>query len=879
MNKNKIKYILFAFLLAFVGSFLPGYSLADDPANETAPCSAEKIKEIEQHLNKAAKEGLKNSKTLLDSYNKIVEQYKSSCNPDITTGTPVYWSQDAYQMAYTKDVELADNLMKDKSQYQYTGVVWSAQTVANRNNVVNCNTLRNQANEALQNFNRSRVTTTNMLGRAGGKQVPKTCICSENADNQECIAYATEKEEPKETKDGCPTFNEYLAELTSCPLCVIFEVILNTDSAIAHIAWEKFSGPLQGVVSVFFLVFIALETLKLISSMAGAGTSSYLKSLFSLGLKVAITLILLQNSSYIYGYFITPVIKGGLQMGQEFLNVAASGAGACQIGSSSAFGSIEGNELDSSVLSSMLDTIRCFNNSSLIMPSIGRALMCHGWENTVSILKISFPLPDFEMWLVGAITYLFGLIIWFSVTFYLIDCTVQLGMVCGFVPLFVACWPFEMTKRYTFTGVKMIMNTFFTFVLMGVVMLVGMEIVSFAMSGGPNEGDLYTKITLLNTANVNMKKLKKLVDLDGEEILILIACCIMAMKMLTIATTAAGKFSSGSGMNIGGKMGGMVGSAGQKLTMGAAGAAWIAGKATLGAAGGYLAKNTDVGRSVANRYHKLKANVRQFGRDINRTFTEEIPSAIGADMGLEQFQPQREVGMPTNKEASRRSGNQPNNFDGEKPENKTNNKINPEHQKLIKDANDKFNASDQGKALQDNIDKAKDDYLKAVEEHGKDSKEAHDARDKLRNAVHERRDAKHNAVNSYLDENSQSPGAHGSYLGQMNIEDKAQHDRIAQAKQEVEGDAYMKSMDKNISDTENWNDTLDRAHQNNPELAQAIEQSTGGTIGHLSQEEINRRISSAKHAKDMHMLHEMQNKLSNSDFERFLTSYQAGENF
>lgn len=879
MNKNRIKYVLFAFLLVFVGSFFPGYSLADDPTNEAAPCSAEKIKEIEQHLNKAAKEGLKNSKTLLDRYNKIVEQYKSSCNSNITTGTPVYWSQDAYQMAYTKDVELADALMKDKSQYQYTGVVWSAQTVSAGNNAISCNALRNQANEALQDFNRSRVTTTNMLGRAGGKQVPKTCICSENADNQECIAYATEKEEPKETKDGCPTFNEYLAELTSCPLCVIFEVILNTDSAIAHIAWEKFSGPLQGVVSVFFLVFIALETLKLISSMAGASTSSYLKSLLSLGLKVAITLILLQNSSYIYGYFITPVIKSGLQMGQEFISIAASGAGACQIDSGSAFGSVEGNELDSSILSSMLDTIRCFNNSSLIMPSIGRALMCHGWENTVSILKISFPIPDFEMWLVGAITYLFGLIIWFSVTFYLIDCTVQLGMVCGFVPLFVACWPFKMTQRYTFTGVKMIMNTFFTFVLMGVVMLVGMEIVSFAMSGGPNEGDLYTKITLLNTANVNMKKLKKLVDLDGEEILILVACCIMAMKMLTIATTAAGKFSSGSGMSIGSKMGGMVGSAGQKLTMGAAGAAWIAGKATLGAAGGYLAKNTDVGRSVANRYHKLKTNVRQFGRNINRTFTEEIPSAIGADMGLEKFQPQRQTGMPTNEEAFRQPDRQPNNFDGEKPENKTNNKINPEHKKLIDDASQKFDNSNKGKALQGNIDKAKADYLKAVEEHGKDSKEANEARDKLRDAVDERRDAKHDAITSYLDENAQSPGAHGSYLKQMNVENQAQHDRIAQAKQEVENDTYMKRMDKNISDTENWNDTLDRAHQNNPELAQAIEQSTGGAIGHLSQEEVNRRISSAKHAKDMHMLHEMQNKLSNADFERFLTSYQAGEKF
>ncbi len=873
MNKNKIKYILFIFWLICFAGMAPSFALATENS-DSATCTEEQVEKIEKNLNQAALEGLKNSKALLDNYNKIAEQYISGCNKNVNKGTPVFWSMDAYQSAYTKDPGLADSLMKDRSQYQYTGIVWSGETPTSEN----CKNLRNNATAALDAFNRSRITTSNMLARAGGRKVPKTCICSENADEQECVSYA-EYDEKKSINDGCPTFNEYLADLTSCPLCAIFEVILNTDSAVAHIAWEKLSGPLQGVVSIFFLVFLALETLKVVANMAGSGTSAYLKTIIILGFKVAIVLILLQDSTYVYGYFISPVLKGGLEMGQEFLRAGAEDAGACQITGTTSFGSIQGNELDSSILSSILETIRCFSNSSLIMPSIGRALMCHGWENEGSFLGI----PDFEMWFAGIITYIFGLMIWLSVTFYLIDCTVQLGMVCGLVPLFIACWPFKMTQRYTTTGVKMVLNTFFTFVLMGIVMLVGMEIISFAISGGSNQSDVASKIAILNSSNFNMDRLKKMVSLDSEAILILIACCIMAMKLLGVVNSAAGKFSSGSGMSTGAKMGGAAGTFTKNITLATAAATWIGGKGALRSAGNYLANNTDVGRGVANGYNRLKTSIRNFRSTINRELSEDAPAALGAAMGLERFQPERQTEMPTNEQATRQPNTPntpetPNNNNHSNPNN-AENKLNPEHQKLIDAARQKFDNSDKGKKLQNNIDKAKENYLKAVEEYGKDSKEAHDARDKLRDAVDERRDAKHDAIGSYLTENAQSSGAHGSYLKQMNVENQAQHDRIAQAKQEVEGDAYMKIMDKRITDTENYNNILQTARQNNPDLVKLLEKINGKKFENLTPEDIQKTTRTMKYGKDLHMLHRMQHKLSNDDFERFLTSYQQGETF
>ena len=217
-------------------------------------------------------------------------------------------------------------------------------------------------------------------------------------------------------------------------------------------------------------------------------------------------------------------------MGQEFLKMGSENAQTvtnCQLSTSSAiFGSIQGGELDSSTLSDIYETIHCFNNSALTLPAIGKSLMCHGWENNGGF-------PDLEMWIAGALNYLFGLMIWLAVAFYLIDCTVQLGMICAFVPMFIAFWPFKMTQRYSYIGVKIIFNTFFNFVLMGIIMFVGIEIVTFALSAGNNNIEAASLIAHLNNLDIDAEKLKKVVNLDGGAMLGLIACCIMALKMIS----------------------------------------------------------------------------------------------------------------------------------------------------------------------------------------------------------------------------------------------------------------------------------------------------------------------------------------------------------
>lgn len=647
--KNRLKYVVLFFAMLFALCVMGGnIAFADDEKDSGAStCSEDEVKKIEEQRNHYAKEGMKESKQKLDAYNAAAENYISACDENLSSDKAVFWSQDAVTEGYVLDGGLAKELFGNQKQYQYTGINWSGLAPSNDN----CVKLRDAASVAFDDYRKSRISTTALLLRFSDTKVPRTCICSKNADNQECVAYINTQEDASYSTGKCKMFNEYLAEMGSCPLCVIFEVILNTDSAVAHVGWIKIAKPLRGVVSIFFLVFLALETLKLVGNMAGASTSSYLKSIFGLGLKVAIVLILLQNSSYVYNYFISPVMKGGLEMGQEFLKLGAGGANTAMLYDDSVNLTVSGNELDASLLSSIYSTVHNFNDTALVMPTMGKALMCYGWHNGEI-------LPDLDMWLSGFICYIFGLMIWLAITFYLIDCTVQLGMVCALVPLFIACWPFKMTQRYTTTGVKMILNTFFTFVLLGVVMLVGMEIVSFAVSGGKSGSDMAALISAIDSSNIH--RLKALISLDGEKILILIACCIMAMKMIGIADSAASKLSAGAGMKLGAQLGSVANSTAKKVTLGVGAAGLTAGKATVGAAGRWLANNTDAGRAVAKGYKKAKTAVRRFGAGINSTFTESIPAAFGSALGLENFQPTRQRGSGLEDENSIENNNEQN---------------------------------------------------------------------------------------------------------------------------------------------------------------------------------------------------------------------------
>ncbi len=552
-------------------------------------------------------------RTSLEDYNRTVKTFESYCGEitDKYRGQVLAFDIRTLQQALSVNKSKYAYLT-DLSQYEDTNIKWGEVPASTKQ----CEDLRILAWEKLDHYTSLYTKAIVVFGIAGNEAgLPVSCVCPENSSEPQCTAYTSTKIEEQKTGDKCDTFATYLSSLSSCPLCPIFQAILNTDAKIADIAWRALAKALQSVVMVFFMVFLAIETLKIVSNIAGSSMGSYLKSIFVLGFKVLLTYFLLDNSSYIYGYFISPVLQAGLDMGTSLISISSSQASVCLASNATVdFVSTPGGVLDAGLLDNIMRTVRCYGHTATIMPAVGKGLMCHGWANDGTLL------PDFSTWFSGILFFIFGLGIWLVISFYLIDCTVQLGMLCGIVPFLVACWPFKVTQRYSIKGVQLLMNTFFNYVMLGIVLLLGVEIVDFAT--GQKSGSLDVIMDAMN--NNNLTKIREVASLDGVEILILVVCCIFAFQLIGKTNALADKFSKGTGMNIASRLGGL-----------AAGAA--VGAATTG-----VSMGAKIGESALEEMGITGA----FGGASQKAkdFILDSASSFGKAVGLEKYQPQNTQG-------------------------------------------------------------------------------------------------------------------------------------------------------------------------------------------------------------------------------------------
>ena len=510
------------------------------PLSGFATCNEKDMDKIVDEANKEASQALNNFNQVAGSFNTAAEQYLSSCkNPD---EKPKY---EPSGDVIGKSRSLQGDFGKEEL-WKYTGYNWEqAEAPATP---ANCAALLKAVKQYKQVFDNTRVATETSLKNADNRRDKEWCACDEHKEDIMCLP-ESQAESGVQKSGNCVEFAKYLSEFSSCPLCGIFKVILEAVARVSSVAWHAVSEPLTTVVKAFFLVLLALEVLKAVASMGGAKISSLGKGVLLLCLKAGIAVLLLSNPRYIYGYFLSPVIETGLNMGVAIAdNVGAGGHVATDVQDQF---TVPSDTFTPSVYTSVISTVRKFGTAAAVMPSVGRGLSCQAWNDK------TMGIPNLSMWISGVVMYLVGLMIWLAISFYMIDCTVQIGMLGGLVPLLIACWPFKLTESYSYKGCKMLMNTFFSYFMMGIVLLLGTKITESAItSENHNINDI------INAINENdIKMLRKSCELGALQLIILAACAIFAMKLVGQTNDLADQFSKGSGSNIGSKMGGTVASA------------------------------------------------------------------------------------------------------------------------------------------------------------------------------------------------------------------------------------------------------------------------------------------------------------------------------
>lgn len=380
---------------------------------------------------------------------------------------------------------------------------------------------------------------------------------------------------------GCVPIPLKLEQSRKCILCPLFVILFNTAQTMGYVSYDALAGGFKNLLLIGFALYVAYVTLKQVSSFTKQDGPKYLTDLLTMAFKVLLAYLILTNVQQLYTYLLEPMLSAAMDFGGAFLFRSASSHSdnsfmACTAASQLGDGATVVTGYFSTALFAKIDCfVRSIQQELAVATSIGSSLMCVAHSEAAHW----YGLPDMTMLFSGLIIWVFSWLVCLAFGFYLIDSVVRLGVIGGLMPFLIAAWPFKLTSGYTKKGWDMFMNAFFTFVFLGLVVSVNIELGLQAITGG--EGG-YDKIMELVNAN-EIKPLVDIMSIGMMGLLFLILCCIFGFKLCGEAVSLASQMGGGSGGTIGANI----------ASLGAGVAKWGAVK-TAKASGKAISKTANV---------------------------------------------------------------------------------------------------------------------------------------------------------------------------------------------------------------------------------------------------------------------------------------------
>lgn len=348
---------------------------------------------------------------------------------------------------------------------------------------------------------------------------------------------------------GCEDLNDRLGDAEKCMFCPLFKVLYEAAHTMAETSTDTLAKPISTALVVAFAVYIAFSALGYVSSFTKQDAPKYLTGLLTMAFKVLVVYLLLGNVGELYTLFINPLLMAGLDFGGNMLfGEGANTMAECKAGASGTLVGI----LPDGLYQGLECYIKAIQQEIAFGQAAGGAIWCFGLKELASLNLGS----GFGLLGQGAIVYLCSLLLSFAFAFYLIDTVVQLGIFGALLCFLMACWPFKITSGYTSAGFKLLMNAFFVFIFMGVVVSINVVLIAESLT---NEGGLGALKQALNDDDIDL--VKKTLDWSFGGFLILLCCTIFGFKFCAQASALAGQFAGGGGAEIGRNIGGMAASA------------------------------------------------------------------------------------------------------------------------------------------------------------------------------------------------------------------------------------------------------------------------------------------------------------------------------
>ena len=341
--------------------------------------------------------------------------------------------------------------------------------------------------------------------------------------------------------EGCTPVQVKIAEFQECVFCPLFKMLYNSAKVMAIAAFEKLADAFQKLLLIGFALYIAYLTLKQVSAFTKQDAPKYITEGLTMAFKVLIAFLLLANGPEVYRLGLEPLLNAGIELGTSFMD-ATSDIGGCEGGISSTSTTFYSDDLYSK--------IDCFlkkvSQEIAVMQALGDSLMCIARHAASGL----FGMWDLTMFTTGLVIWAFAWLLCLAFAFYLIDTIIRLGIIGALLPFLIATWPFKITSHFAAKGWGMFLNAFFTFVFLGLVISVNIELAAQAITGGEaGSGGSNGVIEMLNSENVEGVLDVLGIGLGGFVFMLL--CCAFGFKLCGQASDLAGEMSGASSSGVG----------------------------------------------------------------------------------------------------------------------------------------------------------------------------------------------------------------------------------------------------------------------------------------------------------------------------------------
>lgn len=364
---------------------------------------------------------------------------------------------------------------------------------------------------------------------------------------------------------GCEVLPVKLFNMRKCFFCPLFSVVFAAAEKMPYISFKKLAAAFATLIALGLAIWIAVQTLTHVSSLTKQDAPKFLAGLIKQSYKFLIAFLLLQSGSQIFAYAINPVLEAGIRFGGQFLEVNVSEETNALIQEEinqrasrvDAYGYYISEDSQKSLYRELDGYVSSIQREIAFMQAVGSSLICTGNRAMFHQTNTEKFSDGFKMILQGLVFAVFGFLLSIAFAFYMIDAVVQLGIVGALMPFLIASWPFKITSQYTGTGFKMLLNSAFIFVFIGLTVEVNMQLINAALT---NNVGSKQEIKASNAEDIEMGSLQKIAvainEQDSDELveltdistmgfLILIFCCIFGFKFMGQTSSLAGQFSSG----------------------------------------------------------------------------------------------------------------------------------------------------------------------------------------------------------------------------------------------------------------------------------------------------------------------------------------------